>query len=65
VEKRDYQCVQYRSHKVFFFLILVESKEERKRKGYYTERKNRKTGRHLFPIKKEFVFIYFVFFFGE
>jgi hypothetical protein len=43
----------------------VESKEERKRKGYYTERKNRQTGRHLFPIKKEFVFIYFVFFFGE
>jgi hypothetical protein len=51
--------------KVLFFLVLEEPKQERKRKGCYGERKKIEISSHLFPRKKEFIFLSLVFSFGE
>jgi hypothetical protein len=46
-----------------FFLVLEEPKQKRKIEGRYSE--NRETSRHLFSAKEKFVFLSFVFSFGE
>jgi hypothetical protein len=53
---------------VFLFeglVSLLEKHQEREKKPHYGKGENKETSRHLFPTKEEFVFLYFVFFFGK